>query len=150
MTRVKPLGFGVVGVALFLVLGGPGPGSVGDCTQGASIADATQHCRNAGAWRCARRRARGDITEEEERECVSMVEANCPGTNWPAGCAPTQQQADACIAALSVDPGPPGCTTCDNPPECANLCAGSSALTSGDPESPKDAGPSGSDAEVMP
>jgi hypothetical protein len=50
----------------------------------------------------------------------------------------------------NCDPG--ACIACDNPPECANICASSTgALSSeGDPESPKDAGPVGSDAEVMP
>ncbi len=140
----------MVGLFLFLFLGGPTPGSVGDCTKGESFADPVQHCQNKEAWTCARRRARGDLASNaEEMACMSRITATCSGATWPIGCQPTQQQSDACIAAmrdsstlgtrgecypdaLACGTPPtvqPGCAPCDQPPAC-NLCgASSSALT---------------------
>ncbi len=142
----------MVGTLLFLFLGGPTPGSVGSCTEGTSIADPVQHCQDKEAWTCARRRARGDLASDaEEMACISRITATCSGASWPVGCEPTQQQSDACIAAMSDgstlgDAGEcfpdapacgspplvqPGCAACDQPPEC-NLCGTTGALTSTD------------------
>lgn len=146
----RPLWLAVVGVLLFLFLGGPTPGSIGDCGAGESFAKPVEHCQKKKAWTCARRSARGDISPAENTACLSNVSIVCAPANWPVGCLPSQQQSDACIAALmNADtlgtPGQcfpdglscgsppmvgPGCEACDQPVEC-NLCPASGALISG-------------------
>ncbi|MBW2461531.1 MAG: hypothetical protein JRH11_07780 [Deltaproteobacteria bacterium] len=147
----RPLWLAVVGVVLFLFLGGPTPGSVGDCAAGESFADPVEHCQNKLAWTCARRSARGDISPAENMACLSRVPIECAPANWPPGCTPSQQESDACIAALMNPdtlgtPGQcfpdgascgsppmlgPGCEACDQPVECSSICAASGALISG-------------------
>jgi hypothetical protein len=139
-------------VALFVLLGGPTPGSIGDCSESSNLADAVAHCRLKENWTCARRIARGDlVTDEEKAACTRAIDVTCRGAFWPVGCEPTQQQSDVCIQAMgdsstlggrgecfpdatSCGTPPivqPGCASCDQPPQC-NLCTGPSALTSGD------------------
>jgi len=148
----RKLKLSLLGVSLFLLLGGPTPGSVGNCTTAEQYADSVEHCQQKEAWTCARRRARGDLASDaEEMACISRITTTCSGAAWPPGCQPTQQESDACIQAmsdgstlggrgecypdsLSCGEPPivqPGCAACDQPAEC-NLCSGRSALTSGE------------------
>ncbi len=123
-----------LGVALLLVLGGPAPGSVGNCNdgiRGEPSADPMTHCTLLGAWVCARMAGRGEITSDESAACAETKRAMCQGINWPMGCSPTQAQSDNCIRALQnagrlSEPDPPM-----GFPECA-LCTGR-ALTESAP-----------------
>jgi len=117
-----------VGLAavLFLFLAGPAPGSVGGCDGSSSLADPVEFCELREAWICARQRARGEMTPEEEQSCVDRGVVMCEGFNWSPDCVPQPAQilVDACIEAL----GDPGRLSQDDRtfPECdisATLCA---------------------------
>ena len=117
-----------VGLAtgLFLFLAGPAPGSVGGCSGSSGLADPVEFCELREAWICARQRARGEMTPEEEQACVDMGQVMCAGFNWSPDCQPQPSQllVDACIEAL----GDPGRLTQDDRsfPECdimRTLCA---------------------------
>lgn len=87
------------GAVLFLALGGPAPGNLGGCGT-VSTADARQFCTDREFWECRRDQFAGRISNEQFNTCVGEVMATCTGFAWPAECAPTQPQADACITIL--------------------------------------------------
>lgn len=91
-----------LGVLLILVLGGPAPGSVGSCSEDATVADPVQFCVDRRSWSCQRREVRGELTEDERDACLAAVDAECAGTTWGSDCIPpTTRKTDACIGALS-------------------------------------------------
>lgn len=96
----------LLGIVLVLLLGGPTPGAVGDCSddEGAFV-PASDWCFEKEAWLCERRRAQGTYTDAERDNCLELLNTSCPGRTWPDGCTPpTEQTTRACIAALmSVD-----------------------------------------------
>lgn len=108
---------------------GPAPGHVGACGEGTSAADPSQFCLEAGAWRCARRRARGEILPEEELGCRNEFMLMCPGSAWPPDCdpPPTERQTDLCIDALSsagrIGEAEPDLVEC----QLSTLCGGSAS-----------------------
>lgn len=95
----------VLAVGLFVMLGGPAPGSVGSCSDETEIADAVQFCVDRKSWSCQRRWARGELDDAERDACLVPIEDDCRGSAWGTDCiAPTTNQTEACIGALS-DPG---------------------------------------------
>jgi hypothetical protein len=123
-----------LGVALFLVLGGPAPGSVGDCTSESAVANPEEHCIQVESWICARMDARGELAAMSPpmtvRQCVDTNTATCSGATWQTGCTPTRMASTHCINALQEgsrlfepDRGFPEC----------DLCSGMSPLTEAPP-----------------
>ena len=101
------LGRVLLGVGLLVLLGGPGPGSVGSCSETeSSFASAPQHCVNKGDAICARVRARcvRDGMPDCDANfiaCRTPLPMSCRMFSWNPACSPpTQDQADACIDAL--------------------------------------------------
>jgi hypothetical protein len=100
-----------------------------------------EHCERMQAWTCARRAARGDISEAEQESCLESIVGICAGAVWPPDCRPTEREGAACIEALmdgarlgesgacfpdamacgSPPMFGPMCAPCDTPPECM-LC----------------------------
>ena len=70
------------------------------CSQGPP-ADAGEHCVNAGHWKCYRDLYAGRTSMAEYDSCLAAIMPMCSGVAWPAGCAPTQAESDACVASLS-------------------------------------------------
>lgn len=92
----------VAGIALFLVLGGPAPGSVGSCGEEDMGVSAEEWCRTKNAWICERRWARNELTDEQKAQCRAEIPALCSGATWPADCMPpTRRATEACEGALS-------------------------------------------------
>lgn len=88
-------------VVVALALGGPTPGYVGNCGTGTTQSvNRVQFCTDRKTWECARDFDAGRITGAQYNDCVGMIDSACQGFNFPDGCAPSQQLADACIAAL--------------------------------------------------
>jgi len=86
-----------------LALGGPTPGYVGNCDPGAgnSSVDRVQFCTDKETYACARDLAAGRIDMTQYNVCAGLIDGDCHGFNFPAGCAPSRQLADACIGAVS-------------------------------------------------
>ncbi|MCB9596620.1 MAG: hypothetical protein H6719_28105 [Sandaracinaceae bacterium] len=66
-----------------------------------SPASPTEFCINERFWLCRRDLAGGRIDEGQYNMCLEPISAACEGAAWPAGCAPTNEQANACIIELS-------------------------------------------------
>jgi hypothetical protein len=80
---------------------GPAPGHVGGCNTGAGLANAEDYCRQKEYRICVRNRSRGVLTDDAMLTmCIDGIGGLCSGNNWPAGCAPTQMAANACLDAL--------------------------------------------------
>ena len=81
--------------------------------------DPVAFCHERGARVCARNRA-VDPDDAAFSACTSRIEADCASAAWVAGCVPTQEALDACLAALvdvdriTIAP--------DALPECASIC----------------------------
>lgn len=81
--------------------------------------DAVQFCRETNARICARNHAI-DPDDAAFSACSSRIEADCASATWVAGCVPTREALDACLAALvdvdhlTIAP--------DALPECASIC----------------------------
>jgi hypothetical protein len=103
-------------VGLLVFLGGPGPGSVGSCSETKpDVADAPQYCVNKNEALCRRTLVmcgRGvTACDNAYLRCTNgapmemppfppLIE-RCAGAAWPATCRPpTASQASRCIAAL--------------------------------------------------
>lgn len=151
------LGRVVVGVVLFLALGGPSPGAVGACDGDISTVDADQFCANRKARECNRGRARGElpaapapctddpVTPVNESEvqvcawqyCLGRVPSDCTGQTWDR-CAtpPSVATANACLSALE-NPDRVGEPT-NAIPECSVdvICPAAGALREGLEEEP--------------
>lgn len=86
-------------VLLFLALGGCAdshqPGEVPS-----GVADPQQFCTDRAFWECRRDEFAGRIGSDEAAVCYGAVEPMCEGVSWPAGCAPSEDDAAACIALL--------------------------------------------------
>jgi len=115
------LGHVVVGVVLFLALGGPSPGAVGACDGEIATVEPRQFCNNRRLRECDRDRARGDLrlapapctddpatptNEAEPQNCASQfcraqIPTQCNVFDW-SGCAPPPSvaTANACLSAL--------------------------------------------------
>jgi len=88
---------------LALAIGGPTPGYVGNCDpsgSGGSV-DRVQFCTDKSTYACARDRLFGRTTQEQYNTCQMQIDSMCHGFNFPSGCSPTRQLADACINAVS-------------------------------------------------
>ena len=95
---LRALAFGLL--SSFLLA--PAPGNVGGCGAANPVADIREHCVNTKFWMCRRDLAAGRTTMEEYTACLEPIDADCgPAASWPAGCAPTQSQSDACVTLLS-------------------------------------------------
>ncbi len=97
----------VLGVLLFLLLGGPTPGSVDGCDRGDPVADAKQHCLNEKVRTIERDYGLGvygppgsETAKQAAIAAVNRVPMMCEGAAWPVGCFPTRTQTDACLAGL--------------------------------------------------
>lgn len=88
------------GVLLFLILAGPTPGNVGGCGSTNQAVSAPQHCTDQEFWLCRRDQYAGRIDQTEFNACVQAIPGTCDGAAWPAGCAPTPAQSDACLLLL--------------------------------------------------
>jgi len=112
----------VVGVVLFLALGGPSPGAVGACEGEISTVEPVQFCVNRKVRECNRDLARGvlpaaptlctddpgttTVNEADPGDCAreycrSLVSTACNGQTWDR-CAPPPSvaTANACLSAL--------------------------------------------------
>ena len=100
--RLRALG---AAVFLFAFLAGPTPGHVKSCNDDSAFADPVQFCEDREGWKCARRLARGEITMEEQLQCIANAETMCSGLQWPVDCEPppSKLQTQNCINAL-MDP----------------------------------------------
>lgn len=91
------------GLLLFLLLGGPSPGAVGEC--GADVrneaADEEEFCRDFLEWIFIRAAERQEIDDTLRDDCRRQLPQICEGSRLPR-CSPTIRQADACINALSA------------------------------------------------
>jgi len=121
----------LVGASLFLVLGGPTPGSAGGCGEDSGFPTASEFCTDREVWECARMRARGDIDAAEEQACVNMIPMRCAGAMWNEGCQPTYLQTDACIAELQRSENLSVPVT--DIPECRVCTGATGALTAEEP-----------------
>ena len=114
----------VVGVVLFLALGGPSPGAVGACDGEVATIDPEQFCVNRGARQCDRDRARAmgelppapapcpdnpdtPLNEADPATCAwlycrDQLRTRCSGTTDWSDCAPPPSvaTANACLFAL--------------------------------------------------
>jgi hypothetical protein len=120
------------GVVILLALGGPTPGYIGSCDAGgARVADPAQFCVDKRSAECARDLSAMRITMEMYNACSATLLSECNGFNWAAGCSPSPETADACLAALR-DPSRLG-TLNSEIVECnaASLC-GAAPLVSDD------------------
>lgn len=90
-------------VVVALALGGPTPGYVGNCSPGSgtSTVDRVQFCTDKETYQCARDLAAGRIDMNQYNTCSGRIDSDCAGFNFPAGCAPSNELAHACIDALS-------------------------------------------------
>jgi len=94
---------------LLLVLGAPGPGHVGSCSDSTdAAADPEVFCRSRKTWVCARLQAAAAMcagappfSQAEYDDCRARIPADCAGARFPADCRVTKRQTDACIDALS-------------------------------------------------
>ncbi len=75
-------------------------GAVASSGDAGPLADARQFCTDRSFWECRRDQFAGRVGNEEFNACVESVSARCEGFAWPAGCTPTQADADACITIL--------------------------------------------------
>ncbi|MEZ4254498.1 MAG: hypothetical protein R3A78_02110 [Polyangiales bacterium] len=83
--RTKPVWW----VALFLVLGGPTPGSVGSCSDDVSVSDPEQFCLDSQALYCLRDHEAERIDDDAYDDCLAAVTDMCEGFVWnPAVCNP--------------------------------------------------------------
>lgn len=114
-------------VVMTLPIVGPTPGYVGNCSGGGSATpvNRVQFCTNKEAYACARDFSAGRIDGTQYNVCSMHVDSTCRGFNWPDGCSPSQQLADACIDAVS-DANRVSTPT-EMLPECqsSTLCGGS-------------------------
>lgn len=118
-------------VVMALPIVGPTPGYVGNCSGSAATpVNPTQFCTDKNTYVCARDLAAGRIDMTQYNVCSMHIDSMCLGFNWPDGCSPSKQLADACIDAVSD--GNRIATTTDMLTECSQttLC-GAAPLTSG-------------------
>jgi hypothetical protein len=85
---------------LFGMLAGPAPGNIGGCGSTNATVSAAEHCTEYRYWLCTRDRYAERIDDAELQACLAPINTDCPGSMWPAGCAPTQAQSEACIMLL--------------------------------------------------
>lgn len=83
-----------------LALTGPAPGNVGGCSSTTAVANANQFCIDRSFWECRRDQFARRITDEQYNQCLVAIDAACSGFAWPAGCAPTPPQGEACLLLL--------------------------------------------------
>jgi hypothetical protein len=107
--RWRWLGRVLCAIVLVMVLGGPGPGSVGSCSETEkTFAEARQYCiyRDEAIARRVRQRCinagmDGSVCNPPYQMVYENLEANCAAASWPLDCSPPRQaEADACIEAL--------------------------------------------------
>lgn len=99
----SPWARAALGVALFVCLGGPTPGSVGSCSKDSEISDPEQFCLDEHALFCERDFRAERISEDEYNACLDSVQDDCMGFTWnPVSCdpPPTIIETKACISAL--------------------------------------------------
>jgi hypothetical protein len=117
--RMKMVLRALVAVGLLVLLGGPGPGSVGSCSESEpDIANAPQYCVDKNEALCRRTLVmcgRGiPACDNAYLRCVNGAPAEmppfpplverCSGAAWPGSCRPpTKTQAQGCIRALLAD-----------------------------------------------
>lgn len=102
-------GRAAIAALLLLVLGAPGPGHVGSCSDATdAAADPEAFCRARKTWLCARQQAAYPMcagappfTQAQYDECRARIPADCSGARFPSDCFVTKRQTDACIDALS-------------------------------------------------
>lgn len=82
--------------------------------------DPVEFCREKDARICARNHAI-DPDDAAFSACTARIEAHCAAAAWVAGCVPTEEALDACLAAL-VDVDRITVAPHDLP-ECASICA---------------------------
>jgi len=89
-------------VVMTLPIVGPTPGYVGNCSGGGAPAvDRVQFCTDKETYACARDFTAGRIDGTQYSVCMMHIDTTCAGFNWPDGCSPSKQLADACIDAVS-------------------------------------------------
>lgn len=89
------------GVVMFLALGGPAPGNIGGCGSAPAVSSPRTFCTDREFWKCRRDQYAERIDDATADACYRAIEGTCSGFNaWPAGCAPTPAQTDACINLL--------------------------------------------------
>jgi hypothetical protein len=89
-------------LGLFLLLGGPTPGAVGDCQgdHGDDAADLTDYCIEKNELICVRRAYRNEISRSESDDCRRDAIDACMRSSWAGDCRPTVRQTEACLNAL--------------------------------------------------
>ena len=92
----------LVALGLFLLLGGPTPGAVGDCSgdEGNKPADLQAYCVEKNELICVRRAERNEISRSESDDCRREVIDACNRSSWAGDCRPTVRQTEACLNAL--------------------------------------------------
>lgn len=92
----------LAGAVMALSLTGPAPGNVGGCNAGSPPeADARAFCADRRFWECRRDQFAGRIDDAQFGSCLQRIETQCSGFVWPAGCSPTQGQAEGCVFLLA-------------------------------------------------
>ncbi len=107
-----------IAALLLLVLGAPGPGHVGSCSDSTdAAADPEVFCRERKGWICARLRlAGGDADgdppgacagapayeQSQFDDCRARIPTDCSGARFAADCTVTERQTAACVEALSL------------------------------------------------
>lgn len=85
---------------------GTSPGYTGGCSGGTP--DPRQYCADKKAYTCVRdvniSVIAGSLPEDQQRDqiavCIEGVESTCSVAAWPAGCRPSTESTQRCIAAL--------------------------------------------------
>ena len=92
---------GALAACVFVLLGGPTPGSVGSCSETSAYVDPVQFCKDRKFWSCQRQWVTGAINDDQLAVCLEPIEATCAGSTWDA-CdpPPTNRRGKACINAL--------------------------------------------------
>ena len=78
----------------------PSPGSVGAGCGGIATVQASQFCVDKKYFECLRDQAAGRIDATEFATCTTGLQTQCASAAWPAGCSPSQAEADACTELL--------------------------------------------------
>jgi len=88
-----------------LLLSATTPGAVGSCNGDDALsrtAEFHSYCEQREQLLCIRRFLREEITAEARDLCLWDALDACAQRAFPAGCEPTQREADACVRALSA------------------------------------------------
>lgn len=75
-------------------------GDAGASSSGGGLTDPEAFCTERSSWVCTRDEFAGRISAGELSACLAAIPSRCAGAVWPAGCAPTDEQTQACIILL--------------------------------------------------